>query len=48
MREHRGVDVGDFRERLLAVMERKDHWAWPAFERGLVRREKLHVLTWGS
>jgi pyrroloquinoline-quinone synthase len=32
-----------FREALLQVMERKDHWAWPSFERGLVAAERLHV-----
>lgn len=24
-------------------MERKDHWAWPAFATGLVSRERLHI-----
>lgn len=24
-------------------MERKSHWAWPAFNRGLVPRQKLHI-----
>jgi pyrroloquinoline quinone (PQQ) biosynthesis protein C len=24
-------------------MERKHHWAWPAFSRGLVPRDKLHI-----
>ena len=24
-------------------MERKTHWAWPAFTRGLVARDKLHI-----
>jgi Iron-containing redox enzyme len=37
------VDRPEFQERLLAVMERKDHWAWPAFTTGLVARERLHV-----
>jgi len=31
-----------FRERLLGVMERKEHWAWPAFTSGQVARERLH------
>ncbi|TPV96400.1 MAG: iron-containing redox enzyme family protein [Myxococcales bacterium FL481] len=35
------VDV--FRERLLSVMERKHHWAWPAFTGGLVAAEDLHI-----
>lgn len=33
----------DFREALLAAMERKVHWAWPAFNAGLVPRAKLHL-----
>lgn len=37
------MDRDDFRERLLAIMERKDHWAWPAFGSGLVPRDRLHV-----
>jgi hypothetical protein len=37
------VEQGDFRERLLEVMERKVHWAWPAFTSGLVPRSTLHV-----
>jgi pyrroloquinoline-quinone synthase len=36
------MDRDVFREQLLAVMERKDHWAWPAFTHGLVPRERLH------
>lgn len=37
------MDNDEFREQLLAVMERKQHWAWPAFSSGLVARELLHV-----
>lgn len=37
------MDRETFRERLLQVMERKQHWAWPAFTGGLVARERLHV-----
>ena len=37
------MDRDTFREQLLAVMERKDHWAWSAFGQGLVPRDKLHV-----
>src|SRR5262245_41992124 len=37
------MELADFREALLAVMEQKRHWAWPAFTGGLVRRERLHV-----
>jgi pyrroloquinoline-quinone synthase len=37
------VDRNAFREALLGVMERKDHWAWSAFTEGLVPREQLHI-----
>jgi pyrroloquinoline-quinone synthase len=37
------MDRETFREQLLAVMEHKDHWAWPAFTHGKVPRELLHV-----
>jgi len=37
------VDVADFQEALLQQMERKTHWAWPAFTRGLVPKDKLHI-----
>ncbi|MEX0803615.1 MAG: iron-containing redox enzyme family protein [Candidatus Binatia bacterium] len=36
------MDRPSFREQLLAVMERKDHWAWPAFTSGRVRKDLLH------
>jgi pyrroloquinoline-quinone synthase len=36
------MDRDTFREQLLAVMERKDHWAWPAFTSGKVPRDRLH------
>jgi len=32
-----------FLQRLLAVMEKKDHWAWPAFTTGLVPKRLLHI-----
>lgn len=32
-----------FTEALLQVMERKRHWAWPAFTSGLVAKERLHI-----
>jgi pyrroloquinoline quinone (PQQ) biosynthesis protein C len=32
-----------FRRRLFTVMERKDHWAWPAFTSGMVPERRLHV-----
>jgi pyrroloquinoline-quinone synthase len=37
------VDRDQFREALLAVMERKVHWAWPAFTSGAVPAARLHV-----
>jgi pyrroloquinoline-quinone synthase len=37
------VDRAAFREALLAVMDQKDHWAWPAFTSGLVPRDRLHL-----
>ncbi|MEM9188174.1 MAG: iron-containing redox enzyme family protein [Myxococcota bacterium] len=33
----------DFKEQLLQVMERKDHWAWPAFGDGTVPKDRLHM-----
>ncbi len=33
----------DFKEALLRVMERKEHWAWPSFTRGRVAKDKLHI-----
>src|SRR5215467_8091181 len=36
------MDRETFREQLLAVMERKDHWAWPAFTSGRVPKGLLH------
>ena len=37
------MDAIDFRESLLAVMEQKDHWAWPAFATGQVPAERFHI-----
>ncbi len=37
------MDCEQFRERLLAVMEAKVHWAWPAFTSGQVAAESLHI-----
>jgi pyrroloquinoline-quinone synthase len=37
------VDRDAFREKLLSVMERKVHWAWPAFTHGLVPKSLLHI-----
>lgn len=36
------MDRESFLELLLGVMERKDHWAWPAFTSGMVLKERLH------
>lgn len=36
------MDRETFREQLLSVMERKDHWAWPAFTSGRVPKVLLH------
>lgn len=33
----------ELREALLSVMERKVHWAWPAFTSGVVPKERLHI-----
>jgi pyrroloquinoline-quinone synthase len=32
-----------FRDALLEVMEQKQHWAWPLFTSGVVKKERLHV-----
>lgn len=37
------MDRETFQEALLRVMERKVHWAWPAFTSGLVPKDRLHV-----
>ncbi|MFI5307699.1 MAG: iron-containing redox enzyme family protein [Polyangiales bacterium] len=37
------MDTAAFREALLQVMERKVHWAWPAFTHGLVPKSLLHL-----
>jgi pyrroloquinoline-quinone synthase len=37
------MELSEFREALLSVMERKVHWAWPGFTSGLVPRERLHI-----
>lgn len=37
------MDVASFREALLQTMERKIHWAWPAFGQGLVPKHLLHI-----
>ncbi len=37
------VGKTEFLERLLEVMERKVHWAWPLFTSGKVNKERLHL-----
>src|ERR1044071_2058252 len=37
------MNTDEFRERLLSVMERKRHWAWPLFTNGTVARDRLNV-----
>lgn len=37
------LQVTDFREALLQIMERKKHWAWAHFTSGKVARERLHL-----
>jgi len=37
------MDRERFKEALLEVMERKVHWAWPAFTSGLVPASLLHI-----
>ena len=39
----RDVDRESFLESLLAVMEAKRHWAWPAFTSGRVPLDRLHI-----
>jgi hypothetical protein len=37
------MDEAAFREAMLGVMERKVHWAWPAFTSGMVPKARLHI-----
>lgn len=37
------MDRAAFQDALLSVMERKDHWAWPAFTSGQVPKARLHI-----
>lgn len=37
------MDRDAFKEALLQVMERKQHWAWPRFLAGDVAKDRLHV-----
>jgi pyrroloquinoline-quinone synthase len=43
MRHPGDMQRDGFRERLLQVMERKHHWAWPRFTAGEVPADRLHV-----
>lgn len=38
-----GHENNDFKEALLGVMEQKEHWAWPMFTSGRVKKELLHI-----
>lgn len=37
------MDRDQFREALLHIMDRKQHWAWPRFTAGEVAADRLHV-----
>jgi pyrroloquinoline-quinone synthase len=37
------MDRAKFLDALLAVMEQKQHWAWPLFTSGEVSKDKLHL-----
>ena len=37
------MDLAEFKEALLGVMERKAHWAWPLFTSGRVPKSRLHI-----
>jgi pyrroloquinoline quinone (PQQ) biosynthesis protein C len=37
------MDRDTFREALLGVMERKQHWAWPRFNDGTIAKGQLHI-----
>lgn len=37
------MDVERFRQELLSVMDRKEHWAWPRFTSGQVEKARLHL-----
>jgi hypothetical protein len=34
---------GDLRERILSIMDQKDHWAWPSFTRPGLTKAQLTV-----
>lgn len=37
------MDRNGFREALLAIMERKRHWAWSHFTQGTIAKDRLHI-----
>jgi len=37
------MEIAEFREALLTVMEGKHHWAWPSFTSGKVAADLLHI-----
>lgn len=37
------MDRTQYLEAMLAIMERKQHWAWPLFTQGKVASDKLHI-----
>ncbi len=41
--QSRPLSAAQFRERLLAIMDRKDHWAWPAVSGADISRTQLRV-----
>ena len=37
------MQIAEFREALVCLMQRKHHWAWPLFTAGRVAPERLHI-----
>lgn len=37
------MDQAEFQEKLLQIMEQKEHWAWSQFTSGAVAKDKLHI-----
>jgi pyrroloquinoline quinone (PQQ) biosynthesis protein C len=42
-RRPRRLSPAQFRERLLTIMDRKNHWAWPAFSGPDIRKAQLRI-----
>ena len=40
---HSALAPDPFREALLAIMDRKNHWAWPLFAGGRISTEQLKI-----